>query len=350
MVNVREDRSMAGLRAGFIQFAETVFAEGYAPLYERLSRDVAEDADLLALASEAKAGQYPPYVLFAAVQYLLFADLTEPLADFYASLRTSCLPPDGAFRLFQEFCTRHQREIRDLVSTRLVQTNEVRRSACLSPALAYVARLVENAPLHLIEVGAAAGLNLLFDRYLLDYGQLEWGDANSPVRIRCELRNRTSLPLEGWHPNVCHRIGVDLNPIDVTSEREARWLKALVWPDRLGGADLLAQAMAVAAQDPPQLLQGDAVTLLPNVLAKVSADENPCVFHSYSLEYFPDDSRKKFSQILDDFGAQRDLYFVEMSGIGESGNVRLTTWRDGEREAVQLAECQTHGEWLRWLV
>ena len=29
---------------------------------------------------------------------------------------------------------------------------------------------------------------------------------------------------------MCHRIGVDLNPVDVSSKDEARWLQALVWP------------------------------------------------------------------------------------------------------------------------
>src|SRR5438552_3238056 len=115
---------MAGLGAGFIQFAETVFAGENAPLYRRLSLRVAEDSDILALAAGAKAGQYPPYLLFAAVHYLLMANPGEPLADFYASLRKAPLSPDGAFPPFQEFCGRKETEIRDLVSTRLVQTNE----------------------------------------------------------------------------------------------------------------------------------------------------------------------------------------------------------------------------------
>jgi hypothetical protein len=350
LVNVREERGMAGLKAGFIQFAETVFAGEQAPLYERLSRGVAEDDDLLSLAAETKVGQYPAYILFAAVHYLLLADPSEPLADFYANLREVPSPPDGAFPIFQEFCARHGTEIRDIVSTRLVQTNEVGRSACLTPAFAYVARLVGDSLLHLIDIGAAAGLNLLFDRYFLDYGRLEWGDPASRVRIACELRSDATLPLDGWQPNVCHRMGVDLNPVDVTSENDARWLRALVWPEQLERADVLAQAMAVAAQDPPQLIRGDAVALLPGLLAEVPVYETPCIYHSYTLEYFSEDARRKFHQILDDFGAERNLYFVEMSGIEPNGSVRLTSWRDGEREMLRLAECPPHGQWLRWLV
>jgi hypothetical protein len=350
LINVREDRSLAGLKAGFIQFAETVFAAEQTPLYECLALGTAEDPELLALAAAAKAGQYPPYLLFAAVHYLLLVDAAEPLSEYYLSLRSEPLPPEGAFPVFREFCRRHEGEIRELVSTHLVQTNEVGRSTCLAPAFAYVARLAGDAPLHLIDVGAAAGLNLLFDRYFLDYGRLQWGDLTSAVRIACELRNDARLPLDGWKTNVCHRAGIDLNPVDVIAESEARWLKALVWPERQERADVLAQAMAVAIQDPPRLVRGDAVALLPGLLTDVSGDEIPCVYHSYTLEYFSEDSRSAFRQVLEGFGAERDLYFVEMSGIEPNGAVRVTSWRDGEREAVRLAECPPHGQWLRWLV
>jgi hypothetical protein len=56
--DVREDRSLEGLRAGFLQFIETVFASE--PLSLRLSFGVAEDPSLLAMAEGTKAGQYPP--------------------------------------------------------------------------------------------------------------------------------------------------------------------------------------------------------------------------------------------------------------------------------------------------
>jgi hypothetical protein len=107
--------------------------------------------------------------------------------------------------------------------------------------------------------------------------------------------------------------------------------------------------MAVARKDPPRLVQGDAVQLLPGLLDEVTADATPCVYHSYALEYFPEEARTKFRRILDDFGAKRDLYFVEMYGPGDRGHVHLTSWRGGQSEAAHLAECASNGQWLRWL-
>jgi hypothetical protein len=305
---------------------------------------------LLALAALAQIGQYPPYVLFAAVQYLLMGSLAEPLANFYASMRDVPEPPEEAFPSFRAFCLRNEEAIRSIVSTRLVQTNEVGRAACLTPAFASVAKVAGDAPLHLIDVGAAAGLNLLFDRFFIDYGRFSWGDDTSPVRIQCELRSDAHLPLEGWRPIVCHRIGIDLNPIDVSSESDARWLKALVWPERRERAETLGKAMAIASKEPPKLLKGDVVSLLPEVLASVPAGETACVYQSYTLEYFSQEQRDSFHAIMEDFGARRDLYFVEMSGIEPNGSVRLTSWRNGEKQSLRLAECPPHGQWLKWLL
>jgi hypothetical protein len=347
LVNVVEERSNAGVRAGFLQFAETVFSD--TPVCRALSLGVAENEELLSLAAKTQVGQYPPYVLFAAVHYLLIADATEPLAAYFPTLRRTPLAPDGVFPAFAEFCSRREKEISDLVSTRLVQTNEVGRSACLAPAFAYVSRLARSAPLHLIDIGAAAGLNLLFDRYLLDYGRFVWGQSSSRVRIPCELGDSTDPPLQGWQPNTSHRVGVDINPIDVTSEDDVRWLQALVWPDRPERAEVLGQAIQVATEEPPTILDGDAVTLIDGLLAEVPLGERPCVYYSYALEYFPEHSRTEFRQKLADYGARRDLYFIEMSGIGERASVRASLWRAGHREDVTLAQCQPHGGWMKWL-
>lgn len=63
-----------------------------------------------------------------------------------------------------------------------VQTNEVRRSAPLSAAMNYLTATA-GLPLRLLEVGAAAGLNLQMDRYFVQAGAARWGPPDSPVRL-----------------------------------------------------------------------------------------------------------------------------------------------------------------------
>jgi hypothetical protein len=78
-------------------------------------------------------------------------------------------------------------------------------------------------------------------------------------------------------PEVVARIGVDLDPVDVTDADNARWLRACLAPDQSELAARLEAELALAATDPPLLLRGDAVEVLPDALARVPAHALPVV-------------------------------------------------------------------------
>ena len=62
---------------------------------------------------------------------------------------------------------------------------------------------------------------------------------------------------------VGRRRGIDLNPVDVTTDHGARLLRAFVWPGREERAARLEKAIAILREDPPELVRGDYVELLP---------------------------------------------------------------------------------------
>ncbi len=162
----------------FRRWSDIEAISNLSPLYGFLGHVVADDPRLLALANEALPGQPPPNILFGAVHALLAKRPSEPLAAYYATLGGT-LPASPEVRtLFTEFCEAHREELLPVIRTRLVQTNEVRRSALLLPAFAEVAES-SGQPLALIEIGPSAGLNLLFDRYHYRYGDYEVGDPSS---------------------------------------------------------------------------------------------------------------------------------------------------------------------------
>ena len=79
-----------------------------------------------------------------------------------------------------------------LLQTRRVQTNDCGRSAIIGPALTWVAEQLPG-PYCLVDVGASAGINLLCERYRLDYGRHgATGSPDSTVRITCEVTGRRS--------------------------------------------------------------------------------------------------------------------------------------------------------------
>ncbi len=348
------NRTARELAAEFTRFA-TLETRGSSPLYERLALAVAQDEELLALAAKGRPEQPAPNLLFAAVHYLLLGGAQHVLASFYPTVSE---PPGGSgdpFPHFRDFCREHEDAIVDLLRERRVQTNVVERCGLFLPAFALILERTGGRPLHLVEVGASAGLNLLWDRYWFDYGAgRQWGDPSSPVRIEVEVRGPGELPLPATTPAIAGRTGIDLNPIDIHDPGAVRWLRALVWPEEREQMQRLDAALALAGADPPALLRGDALNLLPGALARAAEGTALCVYHSHTLNQFSAGARRRFRELLSEVGARRDLYWLssEYRPVAD-GEMRptlsLVVFEDGKPQEQVLAYCDHHGRWIEWL-
>ena len=145
-------------------------AHGRSPAYESLAGSVAEDDLVLGFLAALPPPKRQPNLLFAAARYLLGAP-----------------PGIGSLRSLVQL---NEAELAQVMLARLTQTNEPARCATLLPALARL-----PGPLALIEVGASAGLTLLFDRYSYDYdGHLIAGSDPDAPTLRCGVRGPVPLP------------------------------------------------------------------------------------------------------------------------------------------------------------
>ena len=126
----------------------------------------------------------------------------------------------------------------------------------------------------------------------------------------------------------------------------------LIWPEEyVHGAPRLRRAVSVAEQEPPTLLAGDALDLLPEALAAVPEGASPCVFHTFTLNQISDEGRQLFSTILAEQARERDIHRVSIEWLGadDSPLLRLSRYADGAEEDLLLARCDDLGEWLEWL-
>ncbi len=252
-------------------------------LYRNLAERLSRDPEILRTASGTPITTVPN-LFFAAVHYLLLTGAVHALSDFYPSVRQDRRPRSDPYPVFREFCLAHADEIRHLISSRLLQTNEVRRCACLLPVFGLVSAIAPDRPLVLIEVGSSAGLNLLWDRYAYDYGDgAIYGDAGSRVRLVCRVRGEARPPIPSTLPDVRFRVGIDLSPVDVTDPDAFLWLRALIWPEHAERRDLLRCAARIAEEHPPELVQGDALDELPRLFKRVPRGAALCVFHTQSV-------------------------------------------------------------------
>jgi hypothetical protein len=348
---------LEALAQRFVRFADQECG-AYAPLYDRLARGIACDPELLTIAAHTRRGQQAPLLLLAAVHSLLLGGADHALGAFYPSVTLRAAVPSGdPMPAFRAFCRDYRDALLGLVSTGLVQTNEPRRCTFLLPAFATVARLAGSRPLALIEVGASAGLNLLFDRYGYDYGSGRLaGDPLAPVRFTCVLHGAMLPPIYTGLPQVTTRVGIDLHPIQANDLQATRWLRALVWPEHPERAALLQQVLAFAQREPPTMLAGDALAVLPQAVAAAPADAALCVFHTATLAHFPPEAREHFRVLIAELARQRDLFWLSSEGVGLGERRQrgeyvtiLTAFQRGSRVERQLAYNHQHGAWLEWL-
>ena len=164
------------------------------PLYQALSRTVAASDQLLGLASRGRPGQYPTFLFFGAVHLLLLRGADHRLARYYPSVTGGrALPAGEAGPALVSFGIKFESELAEIIGTRLVQTSHVQRALALRVGLSMIAPAV-TGPVHLIEVGPGAGLNLRFDRYGYRIAGRRYGDPASPVQLAAGLYGTVPLP------------------------------------------------------------------------------------------------------------------------------------------------------------
>lgn len=323
------------------------------PLYEHLSLELANDPELLALVEKARDEQPAPNLLYAAIQFLLFQTPDPSLGVYYPSIGPETRAIDeGTYSAFREFCLENETEVTNLITTRRVQTNAVRRSACLLPAFESVSRRTDRSPLGLVEVGSSAGLNLLWDQYGYDYGGFEAVGCNeSRVQLNCGLRGRVDPPLPTDLPVVGSRRGIDLHPMNIQNEDDARWLKALIWPEHEDRRENVENAITVARESPPDLIEGNALENLEQVIDEIPDEQAVCLFNTHVLYQLSDTQRVQFYNLVTDIGENRDIYWVscEWSMDVAMPLMHLYQFESGIHSGELLARYHSHGSWLQWL-
>jgi hypothetical protein len=228
------------------------------------------------------------------------------------------------------------------------QTNEVGRSAVLMSGLLVVADFFPQ-PVELLELGASAGLNLLLDRYGHDLGGVQAGNSRSPLQLRPEWNGP---PPPDSRVEVVRRRGVDLHPLD--ARRDGDRLLAYVWPDQARRLAQLEAALAIAAEDPPEVDPGDSAAWLEARLAEPrAAGTTRVVLHSIAFQYFPAETKARIAAAMAETGSAATpaaplAWLRYEHGEGDERiTLRLRTWPDGEDRL--LAHCHPHGSRVRWL-
>jgi hypothetical protein len=247
---------------------------------------------------------------------------------------------------------RHADFLRLFVAEQGVQTNEVQRCWMLLPCFLELARRAGVETFDVLEFGPSAGLLLYWDRYRYSYEAAEWGDPAAPLELSGEERRVVPADLLALRPFVRGRVGIDLDPVDVTTDAGALLLRSFVWADNRDRLERLDRAIEVVREDPPDLVRGDFVELVPEYLARRTDDALTIVMQIASAGYLDDEGRERLRDTYERAGREGPLALVSTSqpidGSHHFYGLRISRWPTGESEVV--AHADFHGRWLEWLL
>jgi hypothetical protein len=348
---------------------QQAFAAGYAPLSSRVCGlladwlEVGADRDPVAAwllaAGRGRASFDVPLLLLAGLHREVLAG--EPavveLARYYPSAGGALDPAGAGFAAALRAALLALRpQLAAFLQQASVQTNEVARGLCwLLPAC------FPGWPgMHLVELGASAGLNLAGRPLLADLGRGE----GAPIVVVAAGDGPQYCP----HPlpQVLTRTGCDLAPLDLSVARDARTLAAFVWADQTDRLVLLRRGMdsfhrAHRHGARVQLYRADlpaGLTGFLNEHATFPGDAPILVSNTYLTTYLQDRGAGLRPQLAAwAAGQPRPVLWLQWETLWqgpqppEFGWLGWTAdlWQQGEHRHWQLAWVQPHGARVQWL-
>jgi hypothetical protein len=232
------------------------------------------------------------------------------------------------------------------------QTNETLRSAVLLGGFVTVAR--EFAlPMRLLEIGASAGLNTIWDKYRYRLGATDFGPATSPVLLETEWQGPLpdlAMP-EIQMPEIQSRASCDRSPIDLQDPAQRLRLRSYVWADQRLRLARLEGAISLALATGIQVEKADAAEWLARQLAQPTDRAVTVIYHSVMWQYLLPATRQRLRELMEQAGQGSPLAWLRFEPSAASGQfeLRLTRWRGGVRDERLLATAHPHGAQVRWL-
>lgn len=346
------DQSIETLAEQFLRFADKEAREAGCDLYEHLSHCIAADPTILEISLSTPHGQPAANMLFAAVQFLLFSGVNHALQTFYPNLVSAPEPVGEVFPVFAAFCAEHRQRLKAIIAERSVQTNEVLRCASFFPVFSWVSQQLHHQPFHLIDVGASAGLHLLWDRYGYRYGDdFQINPDDTTLVLSCDLRGDKIPPVSAEFPAILSQIGIDINAIDVRNQEAMRWLRAFIFPSHSERFERFDAAVKIAQAAPPRIIDGDALVVLPELIEAFDPQDPICLLFSFSSYQMFRNGRADLIRFLTDLSQGRRIIEVSFGHFGHAvPRLIVSNYMNGMVDERTVATAHIHGKWIEWLL
>lgn len=357
------------------------FAAGYSPLYSRLfglladwltaARSSDPLVDWLLQAAATRSSFDVPLLLLAGLHRDVLTGVAEAalLARYYPTAGGTRLPDEGGLAgALRAAILARKDHLAVFLASATVQTNETARGLCWLLSVLHTGWRA----IHLVDLGASAGLNLVADqrsyrltgeegRAVLDLGSGE------PVQFLVAGRGELPLPpLQRRLPAILSRIGCDLAPFPLANDRDEQTLAAFVWGDQLERLAMLRQGIAAlkrirATRAPVKLYPAHLPDNLTEFLEQRIApgsDAPVVLYNTYLTTYLHDKGASLLPQLAAwAAGQSQPVLWLQWETLWQGprppafGWVGWTAdlWRDGRHFHWHLAWAHPHGKRIQWL-
>ncbi|HFB54866.1 MAG TPA: DUF2332 family protein [Hellea balneolensis] len=292
-----------------------------------------------------------PLRLMAALHKLVLEGKSEELKKLFPP----STPPEDDRELWHRLVPILEQHKDDILTHIQLppQTNEIRRSCALLPGFLHIANLAPNMPFVISELGASAGLNLNFDRYHYQLGDLVWGHENSDIHFAPDWKG-PSLSAQDIY--IRERRGCDLRPTNIQNEDQVTSLLSYLWADQQIRLERTRKALNCARQHPYTVDKMDAIDWLQERLSHRHTGAIHAIFHTIAWQYFPKAAQEKGTALIEEAGKRATmdapLAWLTMEADDNPNGAALTLrmWPknimgDGTHH---LGRADFHGRWIDW--
>ena len=330
------------LDARFERMAST-FEAGGSPLYAHLMREAAYAARMdsefqaaLGFILSEPDSRLAIHRLLATVQRWVLREQEPRLATYYPSAGGTRAPDEHLWEQFRDAVVRRSAELPEEMAGEN-QHNEPGRAVPLSCGFLELSQRYPM-PHRYYEVGASAGLLLIWDRFVYDwpkYCSMFQHPADAPLRIPT--------------PEIVARRGCDLDPVDAGSHEGSLRLRSFVWADLVENHDILDLALEAARKTPPTVEREDGITWLERQLHTLTPHQLTVVYQSLvpADEIILDQMAEIVAEAGDRATNDTPLAFLRLHvpSVTPGQPVRccldLTTWPDDQ--VTRLLTCDLNG-------
>ncbi|MCP4429071.1 MAG: DUF2332 domain-containing protein [Chloroflexi bacterium] len=358
------------------------FADGYSPLYARLFGlvgDWLEDGDELAVWLLAVGDGRSTLDITLLLLTGLHRDIlnhepdTAELAQFYPSvggerpLTDSQLP-----QILRQTILIRRDALAPFIQTATVQTNATSRGIAWLLPLRYPGW----EAIHLVDLGASAGLNLAAEarNYRLVFSNqsavngkqyVDFGNGQ-PIQFTMQSHGNFHLPPATCDlPHILSRTGCDIAPFRLNTAADEQTLAAFIWADQPRRLERLREGIAAFRQAsqsraPIRLHSARLPDDLPRFLCQhIPAQPNaPVVIYNTYMTAYLDDKGASMRQLIADWAAtqNRPVLWLQWEPLWEKGQspsddlIAWTAdlWQGGKHGYWHLAWNHPHGTHIHW--